>query len=144
MLVPVLPGRLAQPAPLYASISPGYIAAMKRILLSLLLAWVAIAPVLASSCAMRCELQVSAVEQPQETSASGMDCHDSDAGKDESGSPDMPGALMAAGCLLAATASAPSASVALWNVELATDHPAAIFPVPPSVSSAPPDKPPRA
>ena len=117
---------------------------MKRILLSLLLAWVAIAPVLASSCAVSCDLQVGAMDQPQEPSASGMDCHGSDAGKDETGSPEMPSALMAAGCLLAATASAPSASIALWNVELATDHPIAIFAVPPSVSSAPPDHPPRA
>lgn len=117
---------------------------MKRFVLSLLLAWVAVAPVLANACAVRCEMRSDAMQQQHQDAASDMDCHGSDGNKEGSGSSDHLGGFMAAGCLLAAAASAPTPAIVLWNAESAAEHPDSLFLVPPSVTSAPPDKPPRA
>lgn len=119
---------------------------MRRILLSLLLAWVTLAPVLANACAVRCEMHPQTMQQEHQDAAAevGMDCHGSDASQDGGESPDQPDGMMAAGCLLAATASVTSPVLAVWNDERASEHPTSLSLLPPSVSSAPPDKPPRA
>lgn len=117
---------------------------MNRILLSLLLAWVAIAPALANACAVGCEMHSDMKQQQHQNAASDMDCHGSDTGDKGSGSSDHMNGMMAAGCLLAAAASVPTAATLVWNGQRATEHPTSLFLVPPSISTAPPDKPPRA
>lgn len=117
---------------------------MRRILLSLLLAWVTFAPVVANACAVQCEMHSDTTMQHQQEAADGMDCHGSEAPDEGSGSSDTLNGMMAAGCLLAATASMPSSVLVLSNVERISEHPTSLFFLPSSVSSAPPDKPPRA
>lgn len=119
---------------------------MRRMLLSLLLAWVALAPVLANACAVECQMHSDTVQQQDENGAAEMDCHGSVSGEDNSGSSgssDHLNGMMAAGCLLAATASVPSPTVVLLNAERASGYPTTLFLLPPSISSSPPDKPPR-
>ncbi|MBB6094987.1 hypothetical protein HNQ60_003874 [Povalibacter uvarum] len=116
---------------------------MRRVLLSLLLAWVALAPVVANACAVQCEMHPGAMQHQQEA-RDGMDCHGSEAPDEGSGSSGTFNGMMAAGCFLAATASVPSSIVVLSNVEPVSERPTSLFLLPSSVSSAPPDKPPRA
>lgn len=114
-------------------------------MLSLLLAWAALAPVLANACAVRCEMHSGTPHQQQEEAADGMDCHGSGDARDEgSGPSDTLNAAMAASCLLAATASMPSSVVVLSCADLTCENPTSPFLLPSSVSSAPPDEPPRA
>lgn len=120
------------------------ISPMRRVLLSLLLAWVALAPVLANACAAECEMHSETVQPQDENGAADMDCHGSANGENNSGSSDHLNGMMAAGCLLAATTSVPNPAVVLVNAERVSCYPTTLFLLPPSASSSPPDKPPRA
>ena len=117
---------------------------MRRVLLSLLLAWVALAPVLANACAVGCAMHSEPMQQQQQDASDGMDCHGSDTRNEGSGSSDTANGMMAAGCLLASTASAPASAVELVNAEPMSEQPTSYSLLPSSISSAPPDKPPRA
>lgn len=116
---------------------------MRRVLVSLLLAWVTLAPMVANACAVQCEMHSEAMQQHLHA-VDGMDCHGSDNHDEGSRSTGTHNGMMAAGCLLAAAASMPSPVVVLLNAEPVSEHPLSLFLLPSSVSSAPPDKPPRA
>lgn len=120
-----------------------YIHRMTRVLLLLLLAWVAIAPALASACAAGCEMG-AAEHSDHNPAVSGMDCHGSQTSADAPGPLDPPDSAMAAGCLVAATASIAAPVIATDSIWLRPEHPLSIPVLPSSRSPAPPDKPPRA
>lgn len=117
---------------------------MRRVLLSLLLAWVTFAPAVANACAVQCEMHSETMQQQQQNAADGMDCHGSDAREEGSGSSNALNGMMAAGCLLAATVSVPNSVVVFLNAKPISEHPTSPFLLPSSISPAPPDKPPRA
>lgn len=123
---------------------------MKRILISLLLAWVAVAPGIASACAAGCEMDThidmaSHVDNDTRTPAPDVwDCHGSQAGQDVPGPLDVPDiGAMAAACMVAAAVLMPSVLVTPLHFEPAGEHASAVLLPQSSIRSAPPDKPPQ-
>jgi hypothetical protein len=127
------------------------VAVTKRLLLTLLLAWLAIAPAIANSCATDCESMSapSAHHAPGEDADLGQgagipDCHDASNsnGPDDSKMPD--GGSMAAACLVAAAVSVPTSSFSGIAIDVDSEH--GSFVLLPSVSfqTSPPNKPPQA
>jgi hypothetical protein len=123
----------------------------KRLLLILLLAWLAIAPAIANSCAAGCGTMSppSAHQLAGEAADLGQgagipDCHDASnsKGPDDSKMPD--GGSMAAACFVAGAVSLPAASFSGIAIDVDSEHRS--FVLLPSVSfqTSPPIKPPQA
>jgi hypothetical protein len=129
-----------------------YIAdAMKRILLSFLLACFAVAPAIANACAGGCESSSSASAHHAADADAGstaldiLDCHGaSSAGNvpDDTTMPD--GVPMASACLVAAAASMPAPMFSALILEIDTQRYSAVLLLPASFEATPPIKPPKA
>ncbi len=120
---------------------------IKRILLALLLAWTAIAPAIASSCAAGCEartgsMQHHAHEQPDTTSPDVPDCHGIVNEQPDSNTPE--GGTMELACLVASIASIPSAALPLVKVDLASEPRSVVLLPAVSFHTSAPPRPPQA
>lgn len=123
---------------------------IKRILSVLLLAWMAIAPAVANSCAAGCETSATASSHQgtgvgaSSDSSDASDCHGGGATheSDESNMPD--GGSMEVACLVASAASLPSASISLHKIEAVSEQHSAVLLPSLSFHTSAPARPPQA
>jgi hypothetical protein len=121
----------------------------QRILLSLLLAWLAIAPAIANSCAAECGSGARSAhygaELLMEVEQSGLpDCHGRQ-GSDEPADTQLPdGGSMAAACFVAGAVSMPSSFVPGLKIDMDTERYSAVLVPAASFETCPPIKPPQA
>lgn len=120
----------------------------KRILLSFLLAWLAIAPAIASACAAGCETTRAASIHPVANEHAGAgqadvpDCHGASHGREDSKMPD--GDSMAVACFVASAASLPPSFIAVVKVDIGTALQSFVRLPPVSFETSPLNKPPQA
>jgi hypothetical protein len=126
---------------------------MKRILLTLLLAWVAIAPAFANACAADCESRnmAASLDQPPEADHSDAasldvpDCHGTPIDDGEPADPHGPGnASMVASCYFAAAASMSGPASLCLIVDVVVQRSTSVLLSPTPIIPAPPEKPPQA
>jgi hypothetical protein len=129
-----------------------YIAGVtKRLLLTLLLAWLAIAPAIANSCATGCETMSASSAHHLASAGADLgqgsdvpDCHDASNGNgsDDTKMPDA--GSMAAACFVAGAVSVPAASFAGIAIDVDSEYRSFVLLPSASFQTAPPNKPPQA
>jgi hypothetical protein len=119
---------------------------IKRFLLALLLAWTAIAPAIASSCAAGCESDAGSMHHSNDrspTDEAGIpDCHGAENDHDDSNT-SQNGAMELA-CLVASAASLPSSSIAQLEIHFSSEQRASVLLPPLSFQTSAPPRPPQA
>ncbi|HEY0941965.1 MAG TPA: hypothetical protein VGE08_17870 [Steroidobacter sp.] len=115
---------------------------IKRILVAVFLAWMAIAPAIANSCATGCETGASSAHH--HAPGGPADAHSQDVPDcpDDSNSPDR--SSMEVACLVAGAASLPSSSLSLARIERVSEQHAAVLLPPLSFQTSAPARPPQA
>lgn len=134
---------------------------IKRILLTLLLAWLAVAPAIAGSCVAGCETRGAAsthhvVDQDGGGAQSHRDCHGlTNLGSTDSGSTDagstggddsqtpQEGWSMAVACFVASAASVPCSYTPLVSIDVGPGPESLVLLPPISFETSPPNKPPQ-
>ena len=121
---------------------------IKRLLVALLLAWTAIAPAIANSCAAGCETVAGSTHRSthghaDDSEASNVpDCHGTANERGDSNVPD--DGSMEIACLIASAASLPSSSVSLAQIDLPSEPRSAVLLPPLSFQTSGPTRPPQA
>ena len=115
---------------------------IKRLLLALLLAWTAIAPAIANSCAAGCETVEGSMHRSTHGHAANVsDCHGNANERGDSNVPD--DGSMEIACLIASAASLPSSSVSLAQIDLPSEPRSAVLLPPLSFQTSGPTRPPQ-
>lgn len=120
---------------------------IKRILSVLLVAWIAIAPAIANSCAAGCDTGAASMHHPANESvdrnASDVpDCHGDANQRDNSNMPE--GGSMVVACFVASAASLPSSSISVVKIEVASEQRSSVLLPPLSFQTSAPARPPQA
>ena len=118
---------------------------IRRIVLTLLLAWIGLAPAIANSCAAECEMGRAAMHKEATSELAGVkvpDCHgNKDHAPDTKKMPD--GASMVVACFVAATAGIPNLSAPFVTTPVRSAQPRSVLLPPLSFETSAPHKPPR-
>ena len=116
-----------------------------RILLTILLAWTAIAPAIANSCAAGCQIGAASERHlaDERSEASGVpDCHGAGNQHEDTEIPD--GGSMAVACFVASAASIPCFFSTVATIDIASEHHVLVLLPPLSFETSAPTKPPQA
>jgi hypothetical protein len=121
----------------------------RRILLSFLLAWLGIAPAVASSCVAECQMSgdsAHAADHKTQPDVSGVpDCHGKAGQHEQNQNKQMPdGSSMAVACFVAAAVAIPTVAVPSVTIDLISEQRFAVLLPPLSFETSAPIKPPQA
>jgi hypothetical protein len=120
---------------------------IRRILMTFLLAWLGIAPAVASSCASECQMSGGgsahfASHEMQPDASDAPDCHGKGDHEQNKKMPD--GSSMAVACFVAAAVAIPTVAVPLVIIDLVSEQRLAVLLPPLSFETSAPIKPPQA